>query len=78
MNIAPLIQNVENIGIYIGIVREIADNKVVIRTLLENLVQFEASVFSDGASINDRVVITKCFKTGKVNGVILPPIDWNN
>jgi len=78
MNIGHIILNCQNIGIYIGIVIDLDDNKCTIRSLLNELVQFDCSIFEQGVSLQDRVLITKCFKTKKTNGVILPPEGWFN
>lgn len=78
MNIGQILSNCENIGIYIGVVIDNDDNKCTIKSLLGELVQFDCSIFEQGVSLQDRVLITKCFKTKKVNGIILPPEGWSN
>jgi len=63
-------------GITVGIVIDIGDDKINMIHVGEEIVQFDKSVFPNGVSLQDRVIVTKCFNHGTLHGAILPP-RWN-
>lgn len=78
ISLEQIITNLVNMGIYAGVAIDVADGKVTIHSLSQQLVQFPVDIFPEGVSLQDRVLITKCFKTKKVSGIILPPMWWKN
>jgi hypothetical protein len=74
--IQAIIHNLDQAGVTIGVVMEATDDHVTLGTLTEELVQFKKSVFPDGVSRSDRVIVTRCFIHDTVRGAILPP-GWN-